>query len=253
MLNIIPGGFCHYEAMLRQPVYDCASAIQQEWCCHRKLWEFAVVKEAFEVAGVIGPGRRGLAFGVGLDPLVAYFASKGCEIVASDYGQPWWPDWKQRLNDRGICPPEEFDRLVSCREVDMNWIPSDLTGFDFCWSCCSLDRLGSILLGRRFLHHQHKTLKTGAVFCHTGEYNLSSDWSTIDNAGTVVWTWWDVSQTVSTLRDEGCECRFDFRTGTHPLDLAVDASGEAHIRLMIQHVMSTSFAIVGRKGPNSDV
>lgn len=248
MPEIVPGGFCHYEAMLRQPVYDCAAAIKQPWVCHRKLWEFSIVKEAMEKAGVVGPGRRGLAFGVGLDPLVAYFANKGCEIVASDFGQPWWPDWQQRLNDRNICPPDEFARFVTCRTADMNWIPADLRNFDFCWSCCSLDHLGSILLGRRFLHKQLDTLKPGGVFVHTGEYNLSSDWDTVDYSHTVVWTWWDVTQTWLSLKCQGCHIDFDYTAGKHPLDLGIDQSGNTHLRLMIGRAMSTSFAIVGAKG-----
>src|SRR6266542_2731592 len=51
---------------------------------HRKLWEFAYVAQALYERGVLGPGKRGLGFAVGQEPLPALFASRGCTIVASD-------------------------------------------------------------------------------------------------------------------------------------------------------------------------
>ena len=52
------------------------------------------------------------------------------------------------LNDRLLCPPARFDQLVTFRPVDMTAIPDDLAGFDFCWSSCALEHLGSLAAGR---------------------------------------------------------------------------------------------------------
>ncbi|MEZ6113476.1 MAG: hypothetical protein R3C99_21055 [Pirellulaceae bacterium] len=60
------------------------------------------VVEALEAADLVGPGKRGLGFGI--EPLVAYFASPGCEIVATDFEHGWYENSFARLIDRRICP-----------------------------------------------------------------------------------------------------------------------------------------------------
>src|SRR5512142_3001023 len=64
----------------------------EEWCArireaprlHRKQWEFVYIAQALFERGMLAPGKRGLGFGVGQEPLAALFASYGCEIVATD-------------------------------------------------------------------------------------------------------------------------------------------------------------------------
>src|SRR5262249_38291312 len=132
---------------------------------HRKLWEFCYIAQALEERGMLGPGRRGLGFGVGREPLAELFASLGCEIVATDLDdeqarRAGWADTEQHaskleaLNERKICDPEIFRKLVAFRYVDMNAIPADLRGFDFTWSSCSFEHLGSIDRGMRFILKQ---------------------------------------------------------------------------------------------------
>jgi hypothetical protein len=51
---------------------------------HRKFWEFAYISQCLEERGMLQPGRRGLGFGVGREPLASVFAKRGCAIVATD-------------------------------------------------------------------------------------------------------------------------------------------------------------------------
>ncbi len=51
---------------------------------HRKMWEWLFIAEALHEHGMLGPGHRGLGFGVGQEPLVAAFAAQGCDLVATD-------------------------------------------------------------------------------------------------------------------------------------------------------------------------
>lgn len=44
---------------------------------NRKIWEWCYVAEALSERGMLLPGRRGLGFAVGQEPLVALFASAG--------------------------------------------------------------------------------------------------------------------------------------------------------------------------------
>ncbi len=146
------------QAQLQSPQF-------QEWAprmdeepmrMHRKPWEYFFIAQALHERGMLRPGSRGLGFGVGREPLVALFASLGCEIVATDLPteeahKGCWVDGVQHassledLNGRGICGPEEFREKVSFRFVDMRKLPDDLGTFDFLWSCCSLERERRIL------------------------------------------------------------------------------------------------------------
>ena len=70
------------------------------------------------------------------------------------------------LNDRDLCDAEQFNRLVSFREIDMNAIPSDLRVFDFCWSLCAFEHLGSIRQGLAFVIISVALLRPGGVAVH---------------------------------------------------------------------------------------
>ena len=243
-----PGGVCHARSARRDRLQRLMKELKEPFRIHRKQWEYALVVEALEAADLIGPGKRGLGLGVGIEPLVAYFASRGCEIVATDLEHGWYENSFARLNDRRICPPDRFAKLVTTRHVDMNWIPPDLTDFDFCWSCCSMDHLGSIRLGKRFVYQSLRCLTPGGVAVHSGEFNLQSHWHTIDYEGTVLWTRYDVDETLAYLRERGHEAPFDWTTGDEPEDQITNQGDGVHIRLMIGEILATSFGLVIRKG-----
>lgn len=79
------------EPSLSDPASQACTAIQfaepayRYWCTqirehprmHRKQWEYCYILQTLSVAGVLSPGRRGLGFGVGSEPLTAVFASRG--------------------------------------------------------------------------------------------------------------------------------------------------------------------------------
>jgi len=141
---------------------------------HRKFWEYAAVGRALDAAGCLGPGRRGLGFAVGKEPLAAAFADLGCEIVASDLAEtdPRASSWVA-TNQHASGNPAVT--AVSVREVDMTDIPADLVGFDFCWSSCAFEHLGSIEAGLEFVEASVRCLRPGGWAVHTTEYNLDGD------------------------------------------------------------------------------
>ena len=140
---------------------------------HRKMWEWLFIAEALRERGLLAPGRAGLGFGVGQEPLVALFADAGCDLVATD--QPhgaavasgWtdseveWAGGLEHLNTHGLCPDELFVRRVRFRPVDMNAIPDDLRGFDFTWSSCALEHLGTLGAGADFVMASMECLRAG--------------------------------------------------------------------------------------------
>lgn len=263
------------EPTLERPVSQLVTVAQMRsdtykaWCqemkleprTYRKSWEFAYVLQALQDAGVLRAGSRGLGFGVGLEPVPAVLARRGCEVVVTDLA----PDrarglgWAAmsgldvaELNQAGICPAEEFARRVSWRSVDMNAIPTALRRgeFDFVWSSCSLEHLGSIALGRAFVLNSLECLKPSGVAVHTTELNLTSNVFTIDRMPTVLFRKRDVVATLEACRARGWESSFNACAGRDPLDRRFDLPpyvGSLHLKLLIGRYVSTSVGFLLRR------
>jgi len=207
---------------------------------------------------MLGPGRRGLGFAVGMEPLPAFFAGRGCEILATDLetgeaAKTGWvqggqhADTRDGLNARGHCSPEEFDARVVFRFLDMRQLPDDVGTFDFVWSSCSLEHLGSMALGERFVYESLRYLKPGGVAVHTTEYNLSSNWFTYTRGHSVIFRRRDIERIARNVRRMGFSMELDLREGDLPLDRIVDPPphrGEVHLRLKLGRFTSTSVGMV---------
>jgi hypothetical protein len=230
---------------------------------HRKLWEFIYILRALEVSGCLKPGIRGLGFGVGKEPLAAVMADAGCEIVATDMpaggpNEETWTTTDQRaarvedLRKEGICDRETFLQRVTFRPVDMNRIPADLAGFDFAWSSCALDHLGSIPHGLQFVLNSLECLKPGGVAVHTTEFNLSSNTRTLTDGAVVLFRRKDIEELARRLAEAGHEIVLNFRRGTRELDrylvLPPYTEGPGHLKILLGSFETTSIGVIVRKG-----
>jgi 2-polyprenyl-3-methyl-5-hydroxy-6-metoxy-1,4-benzoquinol methylase len=224
---------------------------------HRKQWEFCYIAQVLATAGKLAPGQRGLGFGVGEEPLAALFAARGARVVATDLtpeaaeGTGWietrqHAHSKAMLNQRDICPPERFAENVEFRTVDMNEIPANLGQFDFIWSACAFEHLGSIAHGGAFLRNTARLLAPGGIAVHTTELNCFSNTETLDNAETVLFRRCDIEQFGCELADMGCALEFNFALGETPADHHVDVppyTPNLHLKLQLADWVTTSFGI----------
>jgi hypothetical protein len=228
---------------------------------HRKLWEWCYIAQALWERHMLQPGRRGLGFGVGREPLAALFASYGCEIVATDLDlasakKDGWVDTHQHaaqidvLNSHGLCPADLFRRRVRFREVNMNAIPRDLRNFDFTWSSCSFEHLGSIRAGQRFISHMLECMKPGGIGVHTTEFNLSSNHETIDNAQTVLFREPDIREIIRRLHGRGNVAELNLTRGDDALDNYIDLppyKPNPHLKLQFGAFVTTSLGLIIQK------
>jgi hypothetical protein len=164
------------------------------------------------------------------------------------------------LIDRG-----RFDEKVELRYTDMNDIPSDLRGYDFCWSICALEHLGSIELGLRFIEQSLATLKPGGIAIHTTEFNINSQGPTIDNWPTVLFQRKHFEQLGERLAQQGHEmAELDFSLGDGPIDRFIDLppyhhdlsaelqallGSPQHLKVAVDGFACTCFGILVRKAP----
>jgi hypothetical protein len=230
---------------------------------HRKLWEFVFISQALWERGVCAGGRRGLGFGVGREPLTAMFASEGVKIMATDLApdgkaEAGWAatkqhaDGKEALRNSAVCDDDLFDRNVEFRFCDMNAVPDDLVGYDFCWSACALEHLGSIEKGLAFIERSIDCLTPGGWAVHTTEYNVSSDDETVDNLGTVLFRKRDFEALADRLRAKGHEvAAMDWDPGDGPVDRYLDMPPyrhDPHLKMMLMGFTTTSIGIIVRRG-----
>jgi glycosyltransferase involved in cell wall biosynthesis/SAM-dependent methyltransferase len=248
----------------RMPLY-------QYWCSvlgekpryRRKQWEYVFICQVLHERGCLAPGKRAIGFGVGREPLAALFASRGVSVLASDQDSEGargggWSATNQHssgladLNVHGVCDPGEFARLVSFRHIDMNDIPGDLGSFDFCWSACAFEHLGSIRRGIDFVRNACRLLKPGGIGVHTTEFNLGSNERTLESESLAIYRRRDIEQLVEELREDACDVEaIDYFAGEDRLDRYVDVPPyreDLHLRLELAgEFTATSIGLIVRK------
>ena len=132
----------------------------------------------------------------------------------------------------------------------MRAIPTELTGFDFCWSACSLEHLGTLEAGLAFVERSLATLRPGGIAVHTTEFNLSSDDRTPMEGPTVLFRRRDMLDLAARLEAAGHQvAAFDLDPGTGVLDEYVDLPpflDEPLLRLAFREFTTTSIALIIR-------
>lgn len=230
---------------------------------HRKLWEFCYILQALYDAGVLREGAHGVGFGCGEEPLPSLFAGMGVAITATDAPLDTAGAWvtsgqyaqsREPLFKSFLCEREAFDRLVSYVPADMRKIPANFAGqFDFTWSACALEHLGSIEAGLTFIEKSLECVKPGGVAVHTTEWNFASEDRTLEDPACVLFLRKHFEDLAARLTGQGCiVAPFDFEVGSGFLDKFIDVPPyehpqHAHLRLMLGKFSSTSFGIIVSK------
>ncbi len=258
-------GFATKEHMESLAFRFWAAQLHESWRLHRKLWEFCYILQGLYERDLLQPGKRGLGFAVGEEPLPSLMASYGCKVVATDLdvsdprAAPWaktnqLTNSLEMLNKRGICAPAIFREHVSYRPVDMNNIPADLRDFDFTWSSCSFEHCGSIEQGHHFLMEQVKCLKPGGIGIHTTEFNLTSNDDTITTGPTVIFRRNDIEDMISELRSLGHRVEpLCLDLGGHKEDKYIDTMPYGHnihmkLKLFDKYTSTSIGLIIERDG-----
>jgi hypothetical protein len=227
---------------------------------NRKFWEWCAISEALDQRGMLLPGSNGLGFAVGTEPLTSYFASRGCEILATDLAPELSAEaWKESNQHAAALDqlfyPELIDRAsfsagVSFSDLDMRNISNAGFDYDFLWSSCALEHLGTLKTGIDFVINSAKLLRKGGVAVHTTEYNISSDVNTIHEGHNVLYRKQDFIDLGELLGSIGFSMSpLGFDTGQHAFDYDYDTPpymgvGKRHLKLEIEGYISTSYLII---------
>jgi hypothetical protein len=261
----MPYSNCSTVDMLHPQYRELCALLGSAPVLHRKMWEWVFVMHHLFEAGAVENDKRGICFGVGGESLPALFAGRGASIMATDappqIGEAnGWAKTGQHAASREslrqphMCPNDQFDKLVTYRYCDMNNIDADLVGYDFAWSSCCFEHLGSIEAGIQFVVNcVERCLKPGGIAVHTTELNLSSDDDTMDTGSTVLYRRRDIHELIRRLSDRGHDVQpFKPAPDSHVLDFHVDVppyTHDPHIKLKFGSYVTTSVGIVVRRGP----
>lgn len=233
--------------------------LHEQSCYHRKIWEYCYIYQGLLERGLLMPGKKGLGFGVGKEPLAAAFAAQGASITATDLDlatatELGWAETNPKLadlNKRNLCEPSEFAKLVTFEYLDMNDISEKYANtFDFTWSSSAFEHLGSIELGKQFIINQMNCLKPGGVAIHTTEFNLTSNDETIDEPLLVLFRKTDIEWMVRQLQNCGHHTEIDYSIGNGPIESVVDMppfTGVYHLRLQLHGYVFTSIGLIIEK------
>ncbi len=232
---------------------------------HRKRWEWVYTIEVLEAYGMLQSGKSGIGFAVGTEPLPSYFASHGVKVLASDLaiGEENAESWRESNQNAGgniqllykpeLCAETVFLQNVKYRNINMNHIPPDIGRYDFCWSSCAIEHVGSLALSKRFLKNMLGCLKPGGIAVHTTEFNLSSNESTIESGDSVIFRKRDIEEMQGWFAGQGHMMEVSFKRsgkeGNNYIDIP-PSTGEGrpyHISLAANGYAETSFAFVIRK------
>jgi len=234
---------------------------------HRKQWEYVYIIQALYERGMLEKGKRGLGFAVGTEPLPSFFASRGCDILATDVNpneienSNEWIDTNTHSNClesllwSHICDIDILKEHVEFQFLNMNNIPDDVKNYDFCWSACAFEHLGSLQHGKDFLINMLECLKPGGVAVHTTEFNLLSNTRTADKGISVIYRECDLIEIVEELKKQGHYVEpLDFRLDNSPADNVVMTSPlpmhedgrcvTPHIKLELDGFLATSFGLI---------
>lgn len=236
---------------------------------HRKVWETGYILQALYETGLLREGTQALGFAVGHEPIPAVLAARGVQVLASDLQSDdpraqVWAQTSQNAAELGplarpnILPDDVFRARCGFRHIDMTQIPADLAGkFDIVWSSCSLEHLGSIEAGLRFIENAMACLRPGGIAVHTTELNISLGEETIDNWPTVLFRQRDIEACIARLREAGHQVApVDYSTGDGvldgyidvppylPVDLLTTNAMTPHLRLSIDGFAATSIGLI---------
>jgi Methyltransferase domain len=250
------------EQLKIREIYSWHSASEIDFV-NRKFWEWCAIAQALDERGKLHVGSQGLGFAVGTEPLSAFFASRGCDVLATDLAaEESSPGWIERnehasslnnlfypqLVDQGT-----FGERVSFRPADMRNLAGLPGEHNFIWSSCALEHLGTLQAGMDFVMESSRLLRKGGVAVHTTEFNVHSswrNWRTVVEGPNVIYRRSDLKKLARALSREGFKLApLNFDTGSHQYDREYDTApymqpGKRHVKLEIDGYVATSFMLV---------
>jgi hypothetical protein len=196
--TIIKSNLCSSEHFYLPDYHHFCYYIKYKPIMHRKIWEYFIINKNLEIHfNNKFYNKKGLGFAVGNEPLVPYFILKKNYITATDISKnninyKKWFLTNQNIDigfnkyinpksEKYMLDEETFNSYCEKLYINMNNLPKKINNnkYDFLWSSCALEHLGSVKKSFDFIIKSLKFLKKGGIAVHTTEYNYISNDKTL--------------------------------------------------------------------------
>jgi SAM-dependent methyltransferase len=234
----------------------------EEFRYHRKPWEIVSTIQVLQQFDMLDKDKIGLGFACGEESTPSVIAKLGGKALCTDrdpkVDNTWEKSGQQASNKKSIHKEHivdynTFDNNIDFEYLDMNEVPAKYFGkFDYVWSTCAIEHLGSIKHGLYFVMNSLACLKPGGVAIHTTEYNLSSNENTLESPDLSFFRKRDILELIDLVEYYGYTVHKDpnmFARGTHEYDLYVDETYKykepiVHINLRIDKYNMTGIRLI---------
>lgn len=147
---------------------------------HRKQWEFALVFHALDRLGFLAGGRQGLVLGGGRERLLYAVAPRVRRLLVTDLYSPQttWAEARTDDPERYVRVDAPFDcdlRALEVRRMDMRELALPDAAFDFAYSCCAIEHIGTEEDFARHLREVARVLRPGGAYVFTTEFHYGSE------------------------------------------------------------------------------
>jgi hypothetical protein len=229
----------------------------------RKAWEWCAIAQALQERQMLEIGRTGLGFAVGKEGLPSAFAARGVKVLGTDLGSDdaGWGLTNQHarsaehLYHPALVDARSFEQNVRFQTADMRSLDEfSSQSFDFIWSSCSFEHLGSLQAGLAFVTDAMRIVRTGGVAVHTTEFNVASNTETLESGPSVIYRKQDIEELEYMLRRKNSALEpVDFFAGIHQYDIDYDyppyfTPARKHVKLVLGSHVSTSILLIIHKG-----
>ena len=145
----------------------------------RKWWEWDYIAECAEVLGLLDGKKTALGLGVGVEPLIFYFANHCESVIATDlYAED--TAWKEArvagtaavLDASPIPYPRDRVRVEN---ADMRSTGVPAGSVDFVWSCSSIEHIPTLIDLFEVFKEIDRVLKVGGYAILTTEYSVTGN------------------------------------------------------------------------------
>lgn len=153
---------------------------------HRKQWEFAQIFRTLQTLGFLRADARGLSMGGGVERLLYALARRVGHLTVTDLyeSKSVWEGARTDDPDQFVKAAAPFPidpSRVSARHMDMRALEFVDRAFDFCYSSCAMEHIGTYDDFLMHLREVRRVLKDDGVYVLTTEFHYGDDAITVPN------------------------------------------------------------------------
>lgn len=158
---------------------------------HRKQWEFAMIFLALQKLGLLSDDKTGLSVGGGNERVLYSVARNVKKLFVTDLysDETVWDCARTGDPDDFIKAHKPFevdDSKIKALRMDMRNLDFEDNTFDFCYSSCAIEHIGTCEDFIQHFNEVNRCLKEGGYYVFTTEFHFGNE--TIENPNNYIFS-----------------------------------------------------------------